>query len=112
MTTGIFAWVAASAVTVTVWVSPTAAQTAAPSAAAQSAKASANDKVTINGWAVNTSNTATGPNQTIRININSWSSPAQRQELISTFLEKKQDGLLKELGKQPAHWRCHFPGYL
>ena len=112
MTTRIFAWVAASAVTVTVVASPAAAQSAAPSATAQSTKASANDKVTINGWALNMSNTATGANQTIRVTIDSWSSPAQRQHLISTFLEKKQDGLLKELGKQPEHGRFNFPGYL
>ena len=36
---------------------------------------SATDKVTINGWALNMSNIATGANQTIRINIDRWSSP-------------------------------------
>ena len=38
-------------------------------AGAQSVTPSATDKVTINGWALNMSNIATGANQTIRINI-------------------------------------------
>jgi hypothetical protein len=72
---------------------------------------SANDKVVIGGWAVNLSNTATGANQTIRIMINKWSNPSQRQHLITTFLEKGQDGLVKELEKQPEMGRFNFPGY-
>ena len=71
-----------------------------------------NDKVSILGTALNMSNTATGANQTIRINIDRWSTPAQRQHLITTFLEKKQDGLLKELDKQPEMGRFNFPGYM
>jgi hypothetical protein len=79
---------------------------------AQSVTPSATDKVTINGWALSMSNVATGANQTIRINIDRWSSPAQRQSLIDTFLEKKQDGLLRELEKQPEMGRFNFPGYM
>ena len=71
-----------------------------------------NDKVSILGTALNMSNTATGANQTIRINIDRWSTPSQRQQLITTFLEKKQDGLLKELEKQPEMGRFNFPGYM
>jgi hypothetical protein len=73
---------------------------------------SATDKVTINGWALNMSNIATGANQTIRINIDSWSNQSQREHLISTFLEKKQEGLLRELEKQPERGRFNFPGYM
>jgi hypothetical protein len=58
------------------------------------------------------SNTATGANQTIRINIDGWSNPSQRQHLINTFLEKKQDGLVRELEKQPEVGRFNFPGYM
>jgi hypothetical protein len=75
-------------------------------------KPSATDKVTINGVALNMSNTATGANTTIRINIDKWSTPSQRQHLIQTFLEKKQDGLVRELEKQPDLGRFNFPGYL
>jgi hypothetical protein len=69
---------------------------------------SATDKVRISGWALSMSNVATGANQTIEIAINGWSSPAQRAHLIQTFLEKKQDGLLRELEKQPdlGRTRC------
>ena len=45
------------------------------SAGAQSTAPSATDKVTINGWALNMSNTATGANQTIRINIDRLVEP-------------------------------------
>jgi len=84
-----------------------------PSLGAQpSQTASANDKVTINGWALNMSNTATGANQTIRITIDAWSNPSQREHLITTFMEKKQSGLVRELEKQPELGRFNFPGYM
>jgi hypothetical protein len=79
---------------------------------AQQVTPSAADKVTITGWALSMSNTATGANQTIRINIDRWSNPSQREHLIATFLEKKQDGLLRELEKQPEFGRFNFPGYM
>jgi hypothetical protein len=82
------------------------------SVATQSVAPSANDAVTINGWALNMSNTATGANQTIQIRINRWSSPAQRKQLIETFLKDKQEGLLKALEKQPEMGRFNFPGYM
>jgi len=89
-----------------------AAAAIAVPAGQQSTAPSATDKVVITGWAVNLSNIATGANQTIRVNINNWSNPSQRQRLIDTFLEKKQDGLLRELEKQPEVGRFNFPGYL
>ena len=80
--------------------------------AAQSDAPFGNDRVTILGNALNMSNTATGANQTIRINIDRWSTPSQRQHLITTFLEKGgQSALLKELDKQPELGRFNFPGY-
>jgi hypothetical protein len=81
-------------------------------ARAQSQAPSATDQVVINGWALNMSNIATGANQSIRIMINSWSNPSQRQHLIETFLEKKQGGLLRELEDQPEVGRFNFPGYM
>ncbi len=75
-------------------------------------QATATGKVRIHGWALNMSNIATGANQTIQINVNSWSTPAQRTHLIQTFLEKKQDGLKRELEKQPERGRFNFPGYM
>jgi len=73
---------------------------------------SATDRVRINGWALNMSNTATGANQKIQIDINKWSNPAQRSELIETFLTKKQEGLVRALEKQPELGRFNFPGYM
>jgi len=80
--------------------------------AQQAAPMTPADKIVISGWALNFSNTATGANQTIQITINRWSNPSQRQHLISTFLEKKQEGLLRELEKQPELGRFNFPGYM
>ena len=97
------AYVAATAVAAVLITVPAGAQSQAPSAT---------DQVVINGWALNMSNTATGANQSIRITINSWSNPSQRQHLIETFLEKKQGGLLRELEDQPEVGRFNFPGYM
>ena len=80
--------------------------------AQQSTEPSAADKVRITGWALNMSNIATGANQTIQIDIDGWSNPSQRQFLIQTFLEKKQDGLVRALEKQPELGRFRFPGYM
>ena len=99
--------------TVTAWIlTGVLAATVMALPAAQSVAPSANDKLVIHGWALNMSNTATGANQTIRINIDRWSNPSQRAHLITTFLEKKQDGLLRELEKQPEMGRFNFPGYM
>ena len=81
-------------------------------AGAQSVKPSSADRVTINGWALSMSTVAPGANQSIRINIDRWSSPAQRAHLIETFLAKKQEGLVRELQKQPELGRFNFPGYM
>jgi len=78
----------------------------------QSVQPSALDKVTIEGWALNMSNVATGANQTIRINIDKWSNEKQRELLINTFMEKKQQGLLRVLEDQPELGRFNFPGYM
>ena len=70
------------------------------------------EKIRITGWALNFSNVATGANQTIQIDIDNWSTTAQRDRLIAVFMEKKQDGLLSELQKQPEIGRWRFPGYM
>jgi hypothetical protein len=99
----VIASIATAALSAGVLVAPVIGQSKAPSAIG---------KVVIHGWALNMSNTATGANQTIQITINSWSSAAQRKHLIDTFLTQKQDGLLKELEKQPERGRFNFPGYM
>jgi hypothetical protein len=86
-----------------------AAAPAVPSAG--QAAAPATDKVVITGWALNMSNVATGANQTIQVTIDNWSTPAQRERLIETFMAKKQDGLLRQLEDDPVLGRFNFPGY-
>jgi hypothetical protein len=100
--------------TIATWVVAGALAAAAVTefAQAQSKLPSATDKVVINGWALNMSNIATGANQSIRINIDGWSNPSQRQQLIDVFLAKKQDGLVSALEKQPDLGRFNFPGYM
>ena len=91
-----------------------AALASAPSmpAAQQPDAPTATDRVTITGWALNMSNVATGANQRIQIMINSWSTPAQREQLIKTFMDQKQDGLLRALERQPEVGRFNFPGFM
>lgn len=86
--------------------------TFAPVTRAQSPAPTPSDKVRITGWALNMSNIATGANQTIEITINTWSNPSQRERLIDTFMEKKQNGLVSALEKEPEHGRFNFPGYM
>jgi hypothetical protein len=93
------------------WTAAGAQQKPAP-ATEQKMTPSATDKVRISGWALNMSNIATGANQTIQINIDGWSNATQRDHLIQTFLEKKQQGLLRELERQPEVGRFNFPGYM
>jgi hypothetical protein len=80
--------------------------------AEQPAASAPGGPVRINGWALNMSNIATGANQMIQIDIDGWSNQEQRAHLIQTFQEKKQDGLLRELEKQPDLGRFNFPGYM
>jgi len=98
--------------TIAAWAVASTLTAAAIAVPAGQSTPSATDKVVINGWALNMSNIATGANQSIRINIDRWSNPSQREHLIATFLEKKQDGLLRELEKQPEVGRFNFPGYM
>jgi hypothetical protein len=83
-----------------------------PAVVNQDKTPSSTDKVRIEGWALNMSNIATGANQTIEIRIDRWSNASERAHLIETFLEKKQEGLLRELEKQPELGRFNFPGYM
>ena len=93
-------------------VAATLASVPAMPAAQQPDAPTATDRVTITGWALNMSNVATGANQRIQIMINSWSTPAQREQLIKTFMDQKQDGLLRALERQPERGRFNFPGFM
>src|SRR5687768_6675990 len=68
--------------------------------------------VRISGWALSFGTIGPGANQTIEIRITRWSPMALRDQLLQTMLEKKQEGLLRELQKQPEVGRWSFPGYM
>lgn len=66
----------------------------------------------LSAWAVNMSNVATGTNAVMDIRITRWTTPEERQGLIGTFFEKKQDGLLRALQRMPEHGRMRIPGWM
>src|SRR5262245_17654017 len=63
----------------------------------------------ITAWAVSMANVATGANQMIEIRVEKWCTDQEREELISTFLEKGQDQLLRALQKAPVKGRIRMP---
>jgi hypothetical protein len=76
------------------------------------APSQANQKVEINGNALGFGTIGAGQTQPIQIIIEKWSAPADRDKLISTFAEKKQDGLLDLLRDMKEIGRWRFPGYM
>jgi hypothetical protein len=62
-------------------------------------------------FAVNMSNVGTGTTQTVEIDINTWSSDAERARLLATATQDNQDKLLRALQKTPSHGRMWFPSY-
>ena len=68
--------------------------------------------VRLSAFAVNMSNIATGKTAIIDINVTRWTTAEERKELIATFLEKKQDGLLRALQRTPEHGRMRIPGWI
>ena len=78
---------------------------------AQDAAATLPTPVRLSAWAVSMSNVATGKNAVIDIDITRWSTAAEREALITTFLEKGSDALLRALQKTPSHGRMRIPGW-
>jgi hypothetical protein len=66
--------------------------------------------IRLSSWAVSMANVATGANAIIDIRVNKWSTDQERQEMIATFLDKGQDGLLSKLQKAPVKGRISIPG--
>ena len=85
---------------------------ATSTAAQKPAQITPSEKLSIRGWALNMSNTATGANQGIQIDIDGWSTVAERDRLIDIFMEKKQNGLVKALEALPERGRFRYPGYM
>jgi len=62
-------------------------------------------KLTFTGRAVNMTNVGQGGASTIEIQVNRWSTEAQRQALWNILVEKGQNDLWDALGKEPeAGW--------
>ncbi len=70
----------------------------------------AGEPIRLSAWAVNMSNIATGANAMIDIRVDRWSTAAERERLITTFLDKGQDALLRALQKAPVKGRMRIPG--
>jgi hypothetical protein len=79
------------------------AATAAPNAQ------TAGERLEISAFAVNMSNIATGSTAVVQINIDKWSTPEEREHLITTMVEKGSDALLRELQKAPVKGRFRIP---
>ena len=79
---------------------------------AQAPALSPGDKLEISAFAVNMSNIATGANASVQIRIDSWSTDAERETLITAMIEKGPQALLRELQKQPTRGRWNIPGLM
>lgn len=65
--------------------------------ASAAAAQTAGTPVRIRAWAVNMSNIGTGANAMVQIDIDRWSTDAEREQLMTTFVEKGPDALLDAL---------------
>jgi len=81
------------------------------SAAPQVEKAPLPLPLRLSAFAVSMGTAATGANAVINIRITRWSTPAERESLITTAVEKNQDALLRALQKMPDHGRINIPGW-
>lgn len=70
------------------------------------------ERLEISAFAVNMSNIATGANAVVQIRIDSWSTDKEREHLITTFLEKGEDSLLRELQRARVVGRWNIPGFM
>lgn len=66
---------------------------------------SSEEKLEITAWAVNMSNVGTGSTFTVDYTVERWTTPEERERLITTVLEMGTDALLRELQKMPSHGR-------
>ena len=74
------------------------------------ARQTSGEKLEITAFAVNMSNIGTGGTAVVEINIDRWSTAAERERLITTMVEKNADALLRELQKMPSNGRFSIPG--
>jgi hypothetical protein len=66
----------------------------------------------LSAFAINMSTAQRGRNTAVMdIRITRWSTPEERERLITTAVEKGQDALLRALQKMPDHGRISIPGW-
>jgi len=65
----------------------------------------------LSAFAVSMGTAAPGANAVMDIRIKRWSTPTERETLITTAVEKGQDALLRALQKMPDHGRISIPGW-
>ena len=74
------------------------------------ARQTSGEKLEITAFAVNMSNIGTGGSAVVEINIDRWSTAAERENLITTMLEKNAERPAAALQKMPSHGRFSIPG--
>jgi hypothetical protein len=75
------------------------------------AGAQTNDaKIEISAFAINMSTIGTGTTAMVDITIDRWSTAQEREQLITTMLEKGSKALLAALQKAPVKGRFRIPG--
>jgi hypothetical protein len=67
--------------------------------------------IRMRAFAVNMTNVATGANGILEIIVDSWSTAAERERLLTTIVEKGQDKLVDELQKVPVKGRIRVPNW-
>jgi hypothetical protein len=70
------------------------------------------ERLEISAFAVNMSNIGTGANAVVDIRVDSWSTPEEREHLITTLIERNPDALLRELQRAKVHGRFRIPGLM
>jgi len=73
------------------------------------ARQTSGEKLEITAFAVNMSNIGPGSSAVVEIDIDRWSTAAERENLITTMVEKKPDDLLKALQKLPKRGFFRIP---
>lgn len=68
------------------------------------------EKLDISAFAISMGTIATGANERVQIRIDRWSTPEEREHLITVMLEKGADDLLRALQKMPEKGRFSIPG--
>jgi hypothetical protein len=70
---------------------------------------SSGEQLQITAFAVNMSNIGTGANAVVEITVKAWSTPEEREKLITTMVEQGPKKLLEVLQDMPDKGRFYIP---